>query len=98
MPSGILPARARFLPPAGDAPPAARMHKGEMERARLHREGSLALLLFAVAGAATALALAVLVAGAGPAVAALVFTSVLAFGLAADGRAEAVAERLHMRR
>jgi hypothetical protein len=69
-----------------------------MERPRPHREASLAFLLFAAAGAATALGLAALVAGAGAPVATLAFASVLAFGLAADGRAEAAAKRLKILR
>ena len=62
-----------------------------------HREASLALLLFAAAGSATALALSALVAGAGAAVATLVFAATLAFGLAADGRADVALRRFHQR-
>jgi hypothetical protein len=65
-----------------------------MERPRLHREASFGLLVFAAAGSGIALALAALVAGAGAPVAALAFAGTLAFGLAADGRAEAALTRI----
>jgi hypothetical protein len=69
-----------------------------MERPSAHTEASLGLLLFAAAGAGTALALAALVAGGGPALALLVFAGTFAFGLAADGRAEAALTRVrHLR-
>ena len=55
---------------------------------QLHRESSLALLLFAAIGAGLALALAALVAGGGIELALLVFAGTVAFGLAADGRAD----------
>jgi hypothetical protein len=59
----------------------------------LHRESSLALLLFAALGAGLALALAALVAGGGAELALLAFAGTVAFGLAADGRAEGAFER-----
>jgi hypothetical protein len=62
-------------------------------RPPLHKESSLALLLFAALGAGLALALAALVAGGGIGLALLVFAGTVAFGLAADSRAEAVLAR-----
>jgi hypothetical protein len=60
----------------------------------VHREPSLALLLFAASGSAIALALAALVAGAGAPVASLAFAAILVFGLAGDGRAEGFLRRI----
>jgi hypothetical protein len=68
-----------------------------VERPRLHREPSLALLFFAAAGSASALALAALVAGAGASVATLAFAAILVFGLAGDGRAESFLQRIRPR-
>jgi hypothetical protein len=62
-------------------------------RSSLQKEASLALLLFSALGGGLALALAAVVAGGGAGLALIVFVGTSAFGLAGDGRAEAVLER-----
>jgi hypothetical protein len=65
-----------------------------MERPAAHTETSLGLLLCTAAGAGTALAVGALVAGGGSAIALLAFAGTFAFGIAADGRAEATLARI----